>query len=258
MKPTDESIAQASRRAARVSAIGAVLVFASLIYSAFRIASVEEQIEFKQAMLDAVSDTLELESKRWLKLQSEVEELRLMQHGLLTFLSTIVDDSKVRLIDPDVDWMHVQTAIDTTHGARRQAMLAAVLLAWKDIPFAMGSSRPDAGFDSPRFLSYVLERSGVKVTPKPNERMSDALMRVCTRVDAPLPGDLVFFRGQVGAFGLLYLGGDVQSGTAIGIGTLQATEPLQVMLLKHVNTQYFPLIGFFRVPYPLALAVTSE
>jgi hypothetical protein len=36
----------------------------------------------------------------------------------------------------------------------------------------------------------------------------------------------------------------------VGVGTLQAIAPLQVINLKNINTSDFPQIGYFHVIYP--------
>jgi cell wall-associated NlpC family hydrolase len=251
MSDSEETLAIASKRAAIVSAVGVVLVIASLIYSTFRIVDIENEVNEKQALLKNVSDSLAESKTQWRSLKDEVVELRSTQDNILKFLTEIVDGKKVNLLDADVAWSDVQRGVDAIGpGARKQAILTAILLAWKDIPFAMGQSTPNQGFDSPRFLAYVLEKNGVRIQPRPNERLSDALMRICTRVDKPRPGDLVFYKGQVGSFGFLYLADDQPFVAGIGVGTLQAIEPLQIMRLANVNTPYFPLIGYYRVPYP--------
>ena len=171
--------------------------------------------------------------------------------GCLIFLNKVADDSQVSILDKDVDWSFVKTAIDELpNGARKQAVLTAILLAWKEVPFSMGKQSMTKGFDSPRFIEYVLSKNGVKVTKAPNERMSDALMRSFEKVAKPIPGDLVFYHGQVGSFGFIYLGEGGPSSAGIGIGTLQQIAPLQIISLDNINTPYFPLIGYFRVSYP--------
>lgn len=253
MMSSEETLAQASKRAAIVSAIGALFVLASLVYSTLRIVAIEEEVNEKQALLQIVTDSLTANKTQWKALKHEVVELRNTQDNVLKFLTEVVDGKKVNLLDSDVDWSVVQRSIDTlSPGVRKQAILTAILLAWKDIPFAMGQYTPNQGFDSPRFLAYVLGKNGVHIQQRPNERLSDALMRTCIRVDKPQPGDLVFYKGQVGSFGFLYLADDEPYVAGIGIGTLQALEPLQIMRLANVNTPHFPLIGYFRVPYPVA------
>ena len=150
------------------------------------------------------------------------------QDGLLDFLASVTDESQVSILDRDVDWGAVKADLDKLpSGKRKQTLLTAILLAWKNIPFTMGSQSVSQGFDSPRFIEFVLSKNGVKIDKRDDERMSDALMRSFSKVEKPMPGDLVFYKGQVGSFGFIYLSDGKPSSAGVGIGTLQAAAPLQ-------------------------------
>ena len=75
-------------------------------------------------------------------------------------------------------------------------------------------------------------------------------MHTSQKEEKPKPGDLVFYKGQVGSFGFIYLSDGKPSNAGVGIGTLQAAAPLQIVSLDNINTRYYPLIGYFRVVYP--------
>lgn len=246
-----ERLAKSSRRTAVISMFGVIVVLLSLAYSSFKIASTERMVQEKQQELGGLDLELRTQAATIDALNRDVESLRNTQYGLLDFLSKVTDDSQVSILDRDVDWGLVKSAIDgLPNGARKRTVLTAILLAWKEIPFAMGKQSMTKGFDSPRFIEYVLSKNGIKVTQEPNERMSAALMRSFEKVTKPRPGDLVFYRGQVGSFGFIYVSDGKPSSAGIGIGTLQQAAPLQVISLDNVNTPYFPLIGYFRVRYP--------
>ena len=250
-----EKLAASSRRAAVVSIGGVIIVLLSLVYSSFKIASTEKAVQEKQQEVATLDSELKRQAITVNALTRNVESLRNTQNSLLDFLAKVTDESQVSILDRDVDWSIVKSNIEgLPNGKRKQAVLTAILLAWKEIPFTMGKQSLSKGFDSPRFIEYVLSKNGVKVIPKPNERMSDALMRSFERVEKPRPGDLVFYRGQVGSFGFIYLGDGKPSSAGIGLGTLQAISPLQVINLDNINTPYFPLIGYFRVRYPDEMA----
>lgn len=232
-----DKIAASSRRAAILSILGAIIILGSLSYSAFKLSEVERTVVEKQHEVAALSQ--------------DIESLRKTQNGLLDFLASVTDNSKISILDRDVDWGVVKTDLEKLpSGRRKQALLTAILLAWKDIPFTMGPQSVSQGFDSPRFIEFVLSRSGVRINKRNDERMSDALMRSFKKADKPRPGDLVFYKGQEGSFGLIYLSDGKPSSAGVGIGTLQAAAPLQIISLNNINTPYFPLIGYFRVVYP--------
>lgn len=246
-----EKIAASSRRAAILSLLGALIVISSLVYSFYKISDMERLIAEKQRQVSALDSEVRGREAHIASLLRNLAGLRKTQDGLLDFLAKITDEGQIGILDPDVDWNAVKADIERfPTGRRKQAILTAILLAWKEIPFAMGKQSVGKGFDSPRFIDYVLSRNGVRVSPRPNERLSDALMRTFKKVDVPRPGDLVFYRGQVGSFGLIFLSDGGSSKSGVGIGTLQAIAPLQILSLKNINTPRFPQIGYFGVVYP--------
>jgi hypothetical protein len=122
-------------------------------------------------------------------------------------------------------------------------------LAWKDLPFSLENHSLASGLDSPHFINVVLKNVGVKVQQNPNERLSDAMMRQFQKVDSPMPGDLIFYKGNVGSFVMMYIAPGAASGNGIAVGTLQTGEEVQIVDTIHINTPVYPFIGYFRVPY---------
>lgn len=254
-----DNIAVSSRRAAILSILGAIIILGSLSYSAFKLSEVERTVFEKQQEVAALDAELKKRGTEIATLSRDVDSLQNTQDGLLDFLARVTDNSKVSILDRDVDWGVVKTDLEKLpSGNRKQALLTAILLAWKDIPFTMGKQSVSQGFDSPRFIEFVLSKNGIKIDKRNDERMSDALMRSFRKVDQPRPGDLVFYEGQVGSFGFIYLSDGKPSSAGVGIGTLQAAAPLQIISLNNINTSYFPLIGYFRVVYPDETALAQQ
>jgi len=239
-----EIIAKASRKAAGLSALGAAVVIGSLLYGAVSLRNLEGKIDQSEKELKEKQQQVE-------RLRVEVEALRATQSDLLDFLARVASANQISILDPSIDWERLRASIlSLPPGKRKQAILTAILIAWKEVPFTLGGHAVATGFDSPRFLHYVLGQVGVTVKQRPGERLSDALMREFEKTNSPVPGDLVFYKGQVGSFGFLYLSADAGGGGPAGIGTLQAIAPLQILSLSNVNTPSFPLIGYFHVGYP--------
>ena len=232
-----EALRKASLRNASLSLLGVLIVFAALGYSAYELHRLENTLANKQKTVRELSE--------------KILSLSSTQSSLLDFLGSVTGQDNISIIDPSVDWPKVkQRIIEMPAGKRKDAVLAATLLAWKDIPFTLGSSQLRLGFDSPRFLKYVLEKVGVRIQTVPGERLSDTMMRSFEMTDKPLPGDLAFFKGQVGSFGFILASPGNDTMAPVGIGTLQKIAPLQIISLRNINTTYFPLIGYFRVKYP--------
>ncbi len=178
----------------------------------------------------------------------KIENLTITQDDLIDFLAPVISEEHIYLLDPTVSWNLVKEEIvNLPAGKRKQAILIAILPAWKQIPFELGEQSLSTGFDSPRFFRYVLSKVGVNVEDEPGVRLSKTLMNTFERVDKSLPGDLVFYHVQVGSFGLLYVSEGGELGPPVGIGILQRIAPLQIVSLENINTRYFPLIGYFKI-----------
>lgn len=253
-----KKLKRTSRRTALLSALGFLIVIFSLIYSAIQLQSIENLLNEKECLLDEKKKELEeLQIKiqnyeeEANQIQSKIQSLKYTQNSLLDFLVSVTGKDNINILDPSVNWDNVKRQIDELPaGKRKNAILNAMLLAWKDIPFTMAQENVTTGFDSPRFIRYVLRTVGIDVEIVGGERLSDTLMKTFETVDKPRPGDLVFFRGQVGSFGfiLAFVGEDDEE--HVGIGTLQRIAPLQIISMHNINTQYFPLRGYYRVVYP--------
>ena len=229
-------LGKASQRTALVSMIGFLIILASMGYEAIKLRQLEKE---KQQLSDSV---------RYLR--SHTDELLRTQEGVLDFLGGVTSGDRIRLIDPSVDWSSTKKfLIDMPAGPRKTAVLTAILLAWKDLPFSLENHSLASGLDSPHFINVVLKNVGVKVQQNPNERLSDAMMRQFQKVDSPMPGDLIFYKGNVGSFVMMYIAPGAPSGNGIAVGTLQTGEEVQIVDTIHINTPVYPFIGYFRVPY---------
>lgn len=243
VEPDQDALARASRRAAVATALGALLVVSAIAFSALRLRYAEAAVAEKTQRV-AHLETVASDAVR------RVEALRSTQGDILDFLAHVTEKEAIRLIDKDVDWPRTRSGVlELPPGRRKQAVLGAVLLAWKDIPFKLGGSRPASGFDSPRFIQFLLDRVGIHVTSKADERLSVSMMRQFTQFDAPEPGDLMFYKGAVGNFVMIYLGPGQARGQGVCVGTFEAGQPVQVMDSANFNTAVYPFIGYYQVPY---------
>jgi hypothetical protein len=59
----------------------------------------------------------------------------------------------------------------------------------------------------------------------------------------------MFYRGDVGNFAMIFVGGGDARGQGVCVGTFETGQPVQVMDSVNFNTKDFPFIGYFRVPY---------
>jgi len=252
-----ETLARTSSRTALATALSASLVVAAIAYSSLRLYQVKAEVDRKNEQVKVLDREKAAIAKEVAKLRTEaaekskqVELLTSTQGDLLKFLGGVTEKEKIRLIREDVDWPRISKGIqELPPGRRKQAVLGAILLAWQNIPFALGGQSAAKGFDSTGFVQFLLGRVGIPVTKDPSERLSVALMRMFARVDSPQPGDLMFYKGNVGNFVMMYLGPGSQMGRGVCIGTFESGQPVQVMDSANFMTSVYPFIGYFRVTY---------
>ena len=134
-------------------------------------------------------------------------------------------------------------------GQRKKAVLAAILLAWKEIPFRLGGRSLGSGFDSSNFVRFVLSQVGINIADEPNRRPSEIMMQRFERTDTPMPGDLMFYRGNIGNFVLIYLAKGNPGGQGICVGTVETGQPVQIIDSTIINTPIFPFIGYYKIDY---------
>ena len=249
---------KSSKRSAWLTIYGVLVIIASLVYSYVNLNELEKSIAIKSNELETVENSiksLKEEAKSYQKMlqssEGKLKNLQETQDSILNFLVSVTDQDNIHILDSSVNWGAVKKQLSKLPaGDRKDALLNSILLAWKDIPFTMGKESLSGGFDSPRFLRYVLKTTGLQINNVTGQRVSDTLMNRFKKVENPKAGDLVFFKGQVGSFGFILLSiGDTDS-EHVGIGTLQKSAPLQIISMGHINTPSFPLKGYFRVIYP--------
>jgi cell wall-associated NlpC family hydrolase len=190
------------------------------------------------------------------RLEARVNELKTTEAQVLQFIGDVTSAANIRLVDPSVDWEATKEAIlSMPAGTRKGAVLGAILLAWKDLPFSTKNRDLSSGLDSPHFIDVILRQFGVQVRTAPGQRLSEAMMSAFEKVDRPLPGDLLFYRGNVGNFVVMYLAPGSPAGNGVAIGTLQTGEEIQVIDTTNINTRAYPFVGAFRVSYPATMPV---
>jgi cell wall-associated NlpC family hydrolase len=109
-----------------------------------------------------------------------------------------------------------------------QAIAGSAIIAeaskYVGYPYLGGGSSPDTGFDCSGFISYVYGQFGISVP-----RTSSAYFSFGTRVDSPLPGDIIVSPGHVG----IYAGPNLQidsprPGKTIQFRPIWQTNPIYV------------------------------
>jgi len=243
-------LGKSSKKIGILSLIAFSVVIISIIYASVNLNRLESSIDSLKNDINVLQKEKQKKEKEIFVLTQKINNLSSTQDSILDFFGNVTAEGHIRLLDSTVNWQEVkEELINLPPGKRKQAIFIALLLAWKDIPFYMGG-RTLTGFDSTTFLRYVLSKVGIKIEDEAMVSLSVTLMKNFKKVDNPKPGDLVFYRGIVGNFGLLYISDGGSTGSPVGIGTLQRINPLSVIDLNNINTTYFPLIGYFRVKYP--------
>ncbi len=191
-------------------------------------------------------------------LEARVSALNATQAHLLQFIRDVTAAENIRLVDPRVDWEATKAAvIAMPAGTRKAAVLGAILLAWKELPFSTQNRGLASGLDSPHFINLILQQFGAGVDAGPGQRLSDAMMDKLAPSERPLPGDLLFYKGNVGSFVVMYLAPGASGGQGVAVGTLQTGEEIQIVDTVDLNTERYPFIGAYRVEYPAEIPVRS-
>lgn len=184
------------------------------------------------------------------RLRGETTDLTLTQESVLDFLAKVTSSQRIQLIDSDVNWDQTKKEVlGLPPGQRKQAVLGGILLAWKEIPFGLSGNSLTEGIDSPRFIRLVLSQVGIEIPDEPNRRLSETIMSKFSRTDTPKPGDLIFYRGNIGSFVMIYLAQGKPGGQGICVGTLQPGAPVQIMDSSNITTGTHPFLGYYRVGY---------
>lgn len=109
-----------------------------------------------------------------------------------------------------------------------QAIAGSAIIAeaakYVGYPYRAGGKSPDTGFDCSGFVSYVYAQFGISLPSS-----SSGYYNVGTRVDSPLPGDIILTPGHVG----LYAGPNLQidaptSGHTIQFRSIWQKNPIYI------------------------------
>jgi hypothetical protein len=250
-----DNLEKSSRRSAIISLIGILIFITSLLFASYNLFNSNKELKEIKIELRRSADSLNKQKKAVAELQNRIAGLKLDESQLNQYLIGLMESTQANQGNSfadggSVNWANIQkTIIDLPSGKRKLALTIALLTTWKQIPFELGKNTPKSSFDSPGYIQYVLKQTGVNISRNKAEPLSVTIMKRYKKVDDPLPGDLIFYKGQIGSFGFFYLGPGTPKGQGIAIGTLQAAFPLGIYDTINVNTEYFPFIGYYRVEY---------
>ncbi len=222
----------------------------ALYYSAKKIGDLKDQISALTKTSIDLSEQINQKNSAKTSLEKDINDLLATQQSIFDFLSSITRANKIKFIDAQINWPKVQRElIEMKPGKRKEAIFGAIIMASVQTSFKLGKGSFAEGFDSSRFIEYVLSQVGVMIRRHPTKYLSETIMEQCTRVQEPKPGDLLFYKGDVGNFGLFYLAPGNPSGKGIGVGTLESSNPCVILDTSSINSIY-KFIDYFRVPYP--------
>jgi len=236
-----EKLLKSARISSTISILGILILVVTFIFAAYNLR--KKQAELKQVKIEYDSVKSQKDS-----LTFKVEDLKKSEESLLEFLGKSLSEQSINRIQEGIDWNAVKNEIiNLPVGKRKQSVLNAILLSWKEIPFELGQNNLINGFDSPGYIEYVLNSVGINIEKQRNIYLSQNIMNAFQKTDSPAAGDLMFYKGQQGNFGLIYLSKGDAGSEGVGIGTLQQTSPIGIY--KYINTTYFEFIGYFKVNY---------
>lgn len=242
----------------RLLAIQVIVLFMALLATAFLVLRIPPLVkranDAKTAAIDAQNqvaaatrqlEDLEAESE---KLQLKVAETNaLFNEVAAPILGQLLNSKNVNIVDPDISFDDITADfLKLPPGRCKSAVLTALLMSWKDVPFRKNGTNPTEGLGSAEFLMFVLEKVGIKVQLKPGMRPSESLISALTKVASPQVCDIAMYEGSEGNYGGLIVSLGAHSNGPIVVGTYNAGLRLQV---RSINKGSKPLLGYFRPPY---------
>ncbi len=222
----------------------------SLFYSFKKIGDLKNQISELNQKKSELIDQINQKSSVKVGLEKDINNLFATQQSIFNFLASITKSNKIKFIGPNIDWPKVEKELIVMQsGKRKEAIFGAIIMASVGTSFKLGKGSFAEGFDSSRFIEYVLSQAGVQIKRHPTKYLSETIMEQCTKVGEPKLGDLLFYKGQIGNFGLFYLGPGNPAGKGIAVGALGLDNPCVIIDTSSINP-VFEFIGYFRVNYP--------
>jgi len=193
-------------------------------------------------------------------LSAQIAALQRSRGDLLDFLHGVSQRENLHFVDKNVsdeDWRAAVSTIEKLPpGQRKKTIYGAILLAWQNIPLNLKNTGvANGGVDSANFWRRVFRSVGIEIETHSSERVSDAMKRLFSKTDSPLPGDLLFYQGaektSVGNFVMMYLGPGKNGGSGICLGTYDAGKPVEVIDAFYFDEVNPPdhLIGKYRPNY---------
>jgi len=182
-----------------ISAVGLVVIVKETARARRELSTVESKLAQSHVLIQTRTAELKTLQNQTSALGEQVNQLEKSRAGLLEFLGRSSARTNLLFLDANVDWKRTQaTILALPPGPRQLALLSAILVAWKRVPFSFGGDSLEDGISSPNFALQILESVGVKNLPKhglwqPGDpRLSDqVLKRFPTLTTSPEPGDLM-------------------------------------------------------------------
>jgi len=274
---TDEEFFRRTQRNSRLGGAlhfsGLLFLLGTLVYSYLsltnletsiqektgKLAALEEQLEFARADIRAKTGKLAVLEEQLEIARSETLDVEATQREILEFLGKVLDGEPIRIFDAQVDWEGVQQQLgELRAGPAKSAIMNAILLSWKDIQFDLGGDALESGFDSSTFLLKVLRSVGVVIEVPEGVLPSTAIKQASCLVENAQPGDIAFFKGDIGSFGLLIAATSGSIGDVVGIGHLSTEYPLRITGVHNNPKTIYGFEGYYRPPYAGAFPSDAE
>ena len=131
-----DKLAQRSYRMGWLSLFGAVLVFISMVYSYFTIHDLSDEINKLEIEKTKLETEVTSKKEDLIELGSLVSRLQQSRNSAAALLLDILNIENQFNVDPSVNWESLrEQLLSMSSGKRQEAVLTAILLAWKSIPF---------------------------------------------------------------------------------------------------------------------------
>lgn len=179
-------LARSSRISALASLAGLLIVVISLGYSSFKLFDLRKDISLKRQEISSLrQESAALEGK----VQSLEGTIHTLE-GTITDLEQRISDTMV--FDRhryQVDWGISKSLASNQRNA--QIISDIFEMKYRNIPWKLGGTSPETGFDSPSFAAYLLIRKHRIIDVDFSKRYR--LRELIPPTESPKNGDLIFY-----------------------------------------------------------------
>ena len=203
-----ERLGRSSRVAALITVLGVIGVGLAMIYATFQLHSLQSQVIASKTELAKVNDDLAKANRDRAEAEEQVHALQTQirsaevkiqkyQEQISELQKQLSNTADLSRSAHPIDW-DVLKSIAIANAKEARVLQKILELKSRKVPWHLGGTQPDQGFDSPTFAAYVLQSVGL--LPGSQTRGESNLVTTSQNLRSMFPatqeprvGDLMFY-----------------------------------------------------------------